>query len=243
MPIDIATLEESYRYINSCKKHCASPNAAILSVLFKAEVKRSCNELCSLEISLDHLMDVEFPPLIDLCMELDASEVEAVDISNESLHVLNGKYALLLMRAINQKLRVVDLQDLAFGKDFLSLMFLSLCETRILNLWTTIAALSKLPSLVELRFQHWSCCNDVGPYSASSSGNFHHKTYSNQRNNGRASSVNIGELTDLYSSTEEVLRNMFLLNNVVINDDESGLEDSDDSDLDFTINILVVGTP
>lgn len=115
-----------------------------------------------------------------------------------------------------------------------SLMFLSLCETRILNLWTTIAALSKLPSLVELRFQHWSCCNDVGPYSASSSGNFHHKTYSNQRNIGRASSVNIGELTDLYSSTEEVLRNMFLLNNVVINDDESGLEDSDDSDLDFT---------
>ena len=85
----------------------------------QAEVKRSCNELCSLEISLDHLKDVEFPPLLDLCMELDASEVEAVDIRNESLHVLNGKYALLLMRAINQKLRVVDLQDLAFGKDFL----------------------------------------------------------------------------------------------------------------------------
>ncbi|KAM5549519.1 hypothetical protein ABKV19_000774 [Rosa sericea] len=287
MAIDIATLEE--RYINSCRKHCVSPNDAILSVLFKAEVKKSCNELCSLEISLDHLKDAEFPPLLDLCMELDASEVEAVDIRNESLHVLNGKYALLLMRAINQKLRVVDLQDLAFGKDFLrdlsqrgltcevlnlrsshfrklnmmgefmrihtlnldfstsltsfqedcfscmpNLMCLSLCETRILNLWTTIAALSKLPSLVELRFQHWSCCNDVGPYSASSSGKSHHKTYSNQRNNGRTSSINIGELTDQYSSTEEVLRNMFLLNNVVINDDESRAEDSDDSELDFS---------
>ncbi|PRQ22808.1 hypothetical protein RchiOBHm_Chr6g0254281 [Rosa chinensis] len=140
-------------------------------------------------------------------MELDASEVEAVDICNESLHVLNGKYALLLMRAINQKLRVVDLQDLALGKDFLrdlsqrgltcqvlnsrsshfrklnmmgeflrihtlnldfstsltsfqedcfscmpNLMCLSLCETRILNLWTTIAALSKLPFWLNFGF-------------------------------------------------------------------------------------------
>lgn len=68
---------------------------------------------------MDHLKDAEFPPLLELCMELDASEVEAVDIRNESLHVLNGKYALSLMRAINQKLRFVDLQDLSFGKDFL----------------------------------------------------------------------------------------------------------------------------
>ncbi|KAK9941950.1 hypothetical protein M0R45_007640 [Rubus argutus] len=292
MAIDIPTLEE--RYINSCRKHCVLPNAAIISVLFKAEVKRSCNELCSLEISLDHLKDAEFPPLLDLCMELDASEVEAVDIRNESLHVLNGKYALSLMRAINQKLRVVDLQDVSFGKDFLrdlaqrgltcqvltlrsshfrklnmmgefmrihtlnldfstsltsfqedcftcmpNLMCLSLCETRILNLWTTIAALSKLPSLIELRFQHWSCCNDVGPSSASSSGKLDHNTDSNRRNSfhhGRASSVNIGELTEQNSSTEEVLRNMFLLNNVVLNDDvQSRAEDSsDDSELDFS---------
>lgn len=120
-----------------------------------------------------------------------------------------------------------------------NLMCLSLCETRILNLWTTIAALSKLPSLVELRFQHWSCCNDVGPSSASTSGKFDHNTDSNQRNSfhhGRASSINIGELTEQNSSTEEVLRNMFLLNNVVLNDDgQSRAEDSsDDSELDFS---------
>ena len=106
-----------------------------------------------------------------------------------------------------------------------NLMCLSLCGTRILNLWTTIAALSKLPSLVELRFQHWSCGNDLGPYSASSKWKSLHKT---------VSSINIGELTDQYSSTEEVLRNMFLLNNVVINDDESRADDSDDSELDFS---------
>lgn len=71
-----------------------------------------------MEISLDHLKDTDFPPLLDLCMELDDSEVEAVDICNKSLYVLDGKYALLLMRAINQKLRVVDLYDLSFGKNF-----------------------------------------------------------------------------------------------------------------------------
>ncbi|XP_073287320.1 protein DWD HYPERSENSITIVE TO UV-B 1 isoform X2 [Primulina huaijiensis] len=35
-----------------------------------------------------------------------------------------------------------------------NLRFLSLCETRIGNLWTTSAALAKLPSLAELRFQN-----------------------------------------------------------------------------------------
>lgn len=49
-----------------------------------------------------------------------------------------------------------------------NLMCLSMCETRISNLWTTVAALSKLHYLVELRFQNWLCCNDVG--SSGSSG-------------------------------------------------------------------------
>lgn len=40
---------------------------------------------------------------------------------------------------------------------------LSMCETRIANLWTTTAALSKLPSLVELRFQNCLCRKDTGP--------------------------------------------------------------------------------
>lgn len=44
---------------------------------------------------------------------------------------------------------------------------LSLCETRIANLWTTSSALLKLPSLVELRFQKCLCCDDTGPCPAS----------------------------------------------------------------------------
>ena len=85
----------------------------------QAEVKKSCQELCSLEILIDDLKVIDFAPLVDLCMDLDNSEIEAVDVRNETSCVLSGEYALSLMRAINQKLRVVDLQDLSFGKDFL----------------------------------------------------------------------------------------------------------------------------
>lgn len=120
-----------------------------------------------------------------------------------------------------------------------NLMCLSLCDTRISNLWTTFAALSKLPSLVELRFQNWSCCNDVGSYSASSSGKSDDKTDSNQPNSvdyGGRLSVNVGDVTNQNSSTEQGLRNLFLINNVVINDDVQGMaeDSSDDSDLDFS---------
>lgn len=68
---------------------------------------------------MDHLKDIDFHPLLEVCVDITTSEVEAVDIRNESSCVLNGEYALSFMRAINQKLRVVDLQDLPFGKNFL----------------------------------------------------------------------------------------------------------------------------
>eukprot|EP01018_Ginkgo_biloba_P003123 Gb_13353 [translate_table: standard] len=45
---------------------------------------------------------------------------------------------------------------------------LSMCETRIANLWTTSAALLRLPSLLELRFQNCLCCNDTGQCPLSS---------------------------------------------------------------------------
>ncbi|XP_075672929.1 protein DWD HYPERSENSITIVE TO UV-B 1 [Castanea sativa] len=292
MAIDISTLEE--RYINSCGKHGVLPNTTILSSLFEAQVKKACQELCSLEILLDDIKDIDFPPLLDLFMELDSSEIQAIDVHNESLCVLNGEYALSLMRVINQKLRRVDLQDLSFGKNFLrdlskrglpcqvlslrsshfrklnmmgefmqihtlnldfstsltsfkedcficmpNLTHLSLCETRITNLWTTIAALSKLPRLVELRFQNWLCCNDAGPSAASSDGKSNNKTDFSQPKSSsyiRASSVDIGVLTDYDSSTEEALRNLFSFEDVAINQEvQSVIEDSsDDSDVDFS---------
>lgn len=49
------------------------------------------------------------------------------------------------------------------------LMRLSMCGTRIADLWTTREALSRLHSLTELRFQNCICCKDTGPCLASSS--------------------------------------------------------------------------
>lgn len=43
-----------------------------------------------------------------------------------------------------------------------------MCETKISNLWTTSAVLSKLTSLVELRFQKCLCCNYTGQCLSSS---------------------------------------------------------------------------
>ncbi|KAJ6424390.1 hypothetical protein OIU84_025228 [Salix udensis] len=259
--LNISALEQMY--IDSCKRHGVPPNKEILSGFLKysaicirlgfrlaidgnkevvpdrwfavqAEVKKSCNEICNLEIILDHLEDIDVPPLLDVCASIETSEIEVVDIRNGPLCALQGEYALSLMRAFNQKLQLVDLQDLPFGKDFLryiifhtqgafwerfnlpnfefevftspeaehgrghsckyvpsiidfstsltsfqddcftcmpSLTCLSMCKTRVANLWTTIAALSKLSSLVELRFQKWLCCDDSASPLASSGGN------------------------------------------------------------------------
>lgn len=91
----------------------------LLLLIIQAEVKRFCHEPCSLEIFLHHLKDIDFHSLLGICLELDGSEIEAVDVCNGSSCMLNGEYALVLMRAINKKLRVVDLKKLSFGKDFL----------------------------------------------------------------------------------------------------------------------------
>ncbi|KAL8151762.1 hypothetical protein V2J09_021570 [Rumex salicifolius] len=51
------------------------------------------------------------------------------------------------------------------------LMHLSMCDTRVSDLWTATTALSKLDSLVELRFQNCLCCTDTGSCPAFSTGN------------------------------------------------------------------------
>lgn len=292
MAVDIPTLEE--RYVDSCRQHGAPPNTEVLSALFKAKVKRNNHEPCSMVVFLDRVKDIDFYPLLDLLMEIDASEIDAVDIFNESSCVLNGEYALSLMRAINQKLRIVDLQDLSLGKDFLrdlsqrgltcqalnlrsshfrklnligkfmqmhtlnldfstsltsfredcftcmpNLRCLSMCETRVSNLWTTIAALSKLPSLAELRFQNCLCCYDTGPCPVSSGGKANDRTYSVQPQRGPlidTTSVDGWILGNQNSTAQEAFREFFLHNNVIMNPEfQNTTEDSsDDSEVDFS---------
>ncbi|KAK2664932.1 hypothetical protein Ddye_003506 [Dipteronia dyeriana] len=290
MATDIRTLEE--RYIDSCRRHDVSPNPAILSGFFKADVKKSHHEPCTLEIVLEYLKDIDFHPLLELCLEIGSSEIEAVDIRCGSSCVVEGEYALTLMHAVNQKLGIVDLQYFSFGKDFLrdlsqrgltcqvlnlqsshfrklnmagefmklhtlnldfstsltsfkedcftcmpNLMCLSMCETRISNLWTTIAALSKLPSLVELRFQSWLCCDDAGLSSGSLGAD--ENTDFCQLSSGSyigASSMDFGEFSDLNSSTQEEHGTLFPFHNMILDHGfQISIEDSsDDSEVDFS---------
>lgn len=62
---------------------------------------------------------------------------------------------------------------LGFGEGCFSCMpnltYLSMCDTLVSDLWTTTAALLKLPSLKELRFQIWICCSDSSPLKSQSS--------------------------------------------------------------------------
>ncbi|KAK9165891.1 hypothetical protein Scep_001082 [Stephania cephalantha] len=219
MPVHLPTLES--RYIDFCRKREVLPNDAIVSSFSKAKLQKSCFERSILQVLLDLLMDVDVPPLIETFSLMGSYEIDAIDIINESPCVLKRENVMSLMRAANQKLRVVDINDSSFGKDFLrdlsynglmcqvlnlrsshirklnlvgnfmqlhtlnldfsisltsfredcfscmpNLMRLSMCETRVSNLWTTSVALSKLPSLVELRFQNCLCCIDTRPCPA-----------------------------------------------------------------------------
>ncbi|XVE49283.1 hypothetical protein DITRI_Ditri01bG0070700 [Diplodiscus trichospermus] len=278
-------------YIESCRKHGVRPNTKFLSAVFEAQFKKTHHKACVLEILLDHVKDIDFHPLLEVSMKISESEIDAVDVLSESSCALTGEYALLLMRSIDKKLRVVDLQDLSFGKDFLrdlsqgglqcqvlnlrsshfrklnfvgefmrlhtlnldysttltsfredcfscmpNLMCLSMCETRISNLWTTIAALSKLQSLVELRFQNWLCCNDVGSSGSSGGDDQAGPSQPTSASYDETLSVSLDLLTDLNSMTEQAMRNLlpFGMNHYFQSMNE---ESSDDSEVDFSIHL------
>lgn len=91
----------------------------------QAKIKKARREISSFIITMDDLKDVDFYPLLDLLKEVDASEIDAVDIINRSSCALNGEYVLPLLQAVNKKLRVVDICDISLGKDFLLYVIVS----------------------------------------------------------------------------------------------------------------------
>ncbi|KAL7002881.1 hypothetical protein U1Q18_004040 [Sarracenia purpurea var. burkii] len=107
------------RYTDCCWRHSVLPNKALLSAFSKAEAKKAHHQLSSLVVFLDDLKNADFLPLLDMFTGIDTSEIDAVDISHNSSCDLNGEYILTLLRAINQKLRVVTIRDASFGKEFL----------------------------------------------------------------------------------------------------------------------------
>ncbi|GMP27831.1 hypothetical protein CsSME_00003644 [Camellia sinensis var. sinensis] len=214
------------RYLDSCKRQEVLPNSTVLTWFYEAKTQKSIYQKCNMVIILDDLKDADFSPLIDVFLAIDSSEIDAVDIIQESHCAINKDHVMSLLRTINSKLRIVDLKDMSLVDDFfcsvgpsqgglscqvlnlrsseirelyivgmfkqlhtLNLDFctsltsmqkdcfaclpnlkrLSMCETRVADLWTTSAALSKIPSLVELRFQNCLCCKGTGPCPVSSS--------------------------------------------------------------------------
>lgn len=68
-------------------------------------------------VLLDQLNDADFSPLIDFFHANDSSEIVAVDVIHNSPCVLNQDRVFSLMRAINSKVRVVDLQNMSLKED------------------------------------------------------------------------------------------------------------------------------
>ncbi|KAI3695601.1 hypothetical protein L1987_78599 [Smallanthus sonchifolius] len=292
MAIDIQTLKD--RYIDSCKDWSTVPNKSVLSAFFKAELNKSNNQESAFVIFLDGIEGVDFHPLYNVFVQIDISEIDSVDVLQKSTCSLEGDFVLLLLQAVNQKLRVVDLQDRTFGKDFLlglslggstcqilnlrfshfrkvnmigkfmhmhtlnldfsaslttfgkdcftcmpNLKCLSLCGTKISNLWTTSASLAKIPNLIELRFQSCLCCVDTKACRRSFGAKLDESTSHNLIHEV------VREHMDLFSNVEDELLNVFPTNtyNNPVHETTSESDESTDSEVDFSnahhgINLL-----
>lgn len=113
-----------------------------------------------------------------------------------------------------------------------NLKFLSLCETRITNLWTTTAALAKLPSLVELRFQNFLQDDEVRKHASSDRMNdYWDSDHTENSSHDEAPSV----------SGENILYRRFNEEDQYLNDTDMNIDmssetedSSDDSEVDFS---------
>lgn len=71
--------------------------------------------------ALEKLKLADIAPLIDLFLDLDFSEIDAVDVVHRTLTQcsLNEEHVMCLMNVVNQKLRVVELNDTSLKLDAL----------------------------------------------------------------------------------------------------------------------------
>jgi hypothetical protein len=79
--------------------------------------------------------------------------------------IMVGQFPWLHTLNLDDSYSITSLPDGCF-RAMPKLASLSMCGTGISNLWTTSAALFKLPSLSELRFQRCLCCQGTGPCTA-----------------------------------------------------------------------------
>lgn len=149
---------------------------------------------------------------------------------------LTGEFVRLQTLNLDFSTSLISFQEECFAC-MPNLMYLSMCETRVSNLWTTASALSKLPSLVELRFQKCMCCNDTGPCPASKFLKDINTSVTHRSTSPSTStSSDLGWLSADENIHTEGLINSLLLAGAMSSHDSTTTryDSSDDSEMDFS---------
>ncbi|XP_020241112.1 uncharacterized protein LOC109819700 isoform X2 [Asparagus officinalis] len=126
----------------------------ILSLLHAVNPKLRVVDLIDWSLWKDILQDICHRGLACQVLNLRFSPIRELE--------LNGKFMQLNTLNLDSSIHLTSFQINCFSC-MPQLMHVSMCSTRVSNLWTTTAALLKLPSLVELRFQSCLCCYGTGP--------------------------------------------------------------------------------
>jgi hypothetical protein len=92
-------------------------------------------------------------------------QILSLSFSRIRKFMMVGQFPWLHTLNLDDSYSITSLPDGCF-RAMPKLASLSMCGTGISNLWTTSAALFKLPSLSELRFQRCLCCQGTGPCTA-----------------------------------------------------------------------------
>lgn len=121
----------------------------LLSLMKAIKMKLQVVDLRNASMTKDFVRDLCHGGLACRVLNLRSNHIKKLNMVGcfEQLHTLNLDFCTSL----------ASLQKDCFSC-MPNLIRLSMCETRVANLWMTTASLSKLPSLVELRFQNYLCC-------------------------------------------------------------------------------------
>ncbi|KNA15740.1 hypothetical protein SOVF_095500 isoform B [Spinacia oleracea] len=182
------------------KTLCVMNGGYVLALLRALNKKLRAVHLNDLSLEKGFLRDLSKRGLT--CKELN--------LRSSHLRQLNVTGSFIQLQTLNLDFNtsLTSLQENCFSCMPI-LKHLSVCATRVSNLWTTAAALSKLPSLIELRFQNCLCCNNTGHCPKSSAQRAQDNNWSGYY--VRASSRHSLLINQPYSHSEE----MFLDTSVI----------------------------
>ncbi|KAD7479372.1 hypothetical protein E3N88_02508 [Mikania micrantha] len=126
----------------------------ILSLMYAINTRLRVVDIRDTPLKEDILRDIFKAGLDCQVLNIKSTKIQKLNMAGEFMHMhtLNMDFCTSLS---------------SMEKDCFAYMpnlsRLSMCATRVSNLWTTVAALLKLPSLLQLRFQNCLCCKDTSP--------------------------------------------------------------------------------